>query len=87
MWVAALAAHATYAQESIHYASVSGRVTDQSGSVVAGAQVTANKTETNLTSTQLTDREGRFRFPYLTVEAAGIRSGHALTDSITRCGV
>jgi hypothetical protein len=53
------------AQETIHFASVSGRITDPSGAVVQGAQVTARQTETNLTSTASTDQEGRFRFPYL----------------------
>jgi hypothetical protein len=48
-------------------ASISGRVTDQTGAVVDGAQVSARQAETNLTSTLLTDRDGRFRFPYLKV--------------------
>ncbi len=55
------------AQESIHYASLSGRVTDPSGAVVEGAQVTARQTETNSTSSTATDHEGRFRFPYLKI--------------------
>ena len=41
-------AHAVFAQQSIDYASVSGRVADQSGAVVGGAQVTARQTQTNL---------------------------------------
>ena len=41
---------AASAQESINYASVSGRVTDPSGAVVEGAQVTARQTDTNLTN-------------------------------------
>ena len=49
------------AQETIHFASVSGRVTDPSGAVVEGAQVNARQTDTNLTSATKTDREGRFR--------------------------
>jgi len=70
--------HAAVAQETINYASVSGRVTDPSGAVVAATQVTARQTETNLTASAETDGEGRFRFPYLrvgtyevTVRAAG----------------
>ena len=63
---AALSA-APVAQETINYASVSGRVTDPSGAVVAGAQVTARHTETNVTATAATDGAGRFRFPYLKV--------------------
>jgi hypothetical protein len=55
------------AQESMNNASVSGRVTDQTGGVVDGALVTARQTDTNLTSTLLTDRDGRFRFPYLKI--------------------
>jgi hypothetical protein len=55
------------AQETIHYASVSGRVTDPTSAVVEGAQVTARQIETNLTGAAITDREGRFRFPYLRV--------------------
>ena len=54
-----------HAQETINNASVSGRVTDPSGAVVAGATVTAHQNETNLSSVAMTDREGRFRFPYL----------------------
>jgi hypothetical protein len=55
------------AQESVNYASVSGRVTDPSGAVVSGAHVTARQIETNQTSDSTTDPEGRFRFPYLRV--------------------
>src|SRR5215471_3706481 len=52
-------------QQTINYASLSGRVTDPSDAIIAGAQVTARQTDTNLTSTTSTDPEGRFRFPYL----------------------
>src|SRR5579859_5194633 len=53
------------AQETIDRASVSGRVIDASGGVIEGARVTARQTDTNLTSAATTDREGRFRFPFL----------------------
>jgi hypothetical protein len=53
------------AQQSVDSASVSGRVTDPSGAVVPGAQVTVRQTETNRTATALADDQGRFRFPYL----------------------
>jgi hypothetical protein len=56
-----------WAQETIHYASVSGRVTDPQGSAVAGADVTARHTQTNVTSTAVTDADGRFRLPFLKV--------------------
>ncbi len=75
------------AQESIHYASVGGRVTDPSGRVVEGAQVRARQVDTNVTSTMTTDNEGRFRFAYLsvgtweiTVEQPGVRGGDAQAD-------
>src|SRR5258706_14366732 len=64
---AAASARSATAQETINHASVSGRVTDTSGGVVAGAQVTARQTDTNLTGEATTDGDGRFRFPYLKV--------------------
>jgi hypothetical protein len=55
------------AQQTVDVASISGRVTDASGAVVPGATVTATQVETNVASTAVTDRDGRFRFPYLRV--------------------
>ena len=55
------------AQETIHHASISGRVADPTGSVIAGAAVTARQLDTNLASSGVTDREGRYRFSYLRV--------------------
>jgi hypothetical protein len=46
------------AQQSVDYASVSGRVTDPSGAVLRDARVTARHTETNVTSYAVTDEEG-----------------------------
>ncbi len=73
-----------WAQQSIDYASVSGRVTDPSGAVVPGAAVAARHQQTNLVATTITDRDGRFRFPYLrvgpyevAVRAGWIRRRHA----------
>jgi hypothetical protein len=62
-----LAAGIAPAQETVNYASIGGRVTDPTGAVVQGAVVTARQTETNLAGVAKTDREGRFRFPYLRV--------------------
>jgi Carboxypeptidase regulatory-like domain/TonB dependent receptor len=64
---AAAASQRAIAQETINSASVSGRVTDPQGAVVPGARVTARRTETNVTAETTTDRDGRFRFPYLKV--------------------
>jgi hypothetical protein len=54
-------------QQSVDYASVSGRVTDPQGAVVPGALVSARQTETNLTTEAVTDGAGRFRFTHLKV--------------------
>jgi Carboxypeptidase regulatory-like domain/TonB dependent receptor-like, beta-barrel len=54
-------------QQSVDLASISGRVTDQSGAVLTDAQVTARQEQTNVTTATTTDREGRFRLPYLSV--------------------
>ena len=56
-----------FAQETVNSASVSGRVTDPQGAVVPGALVVARETDTNVQAEAVTDREGRFRFPYLKV--------------------
>ncbi|MEO8069979.1 MAG: carboxypeptidase-like regulatory domain-containing protein, partial [Acidobacteriota bacterium] len=53
------------AQETINYASVSGRVTDGLGGVIPGVQVLAHQTETNARHIAVTDQDGRFRFPFL----------------------
>ena len=55
------------AQETINYASVSGRVTDPQGAVVPGAEVSARQVNTNVGAETVTDSEGRFRFPYLKI--------------------
>jgi len=55
------------ARQSVDYASVSGRVTDQSGGVIPTAAVVARHTGTNVTDETVTDGAGRFRFPYLRV--------------------
>ena len=54
-------------QQSINYEESSGRVIDPSGQVVENARVVARQLETKLTQSTSTDREGRFRFPYLRV--------------------
>ena len=55
------------AQESIQYGSISGRVEDASGAVIPDAKVSSRQTDTNIAGTVLTDKDGRFRFPYLKV--------------------
>ena len=61
----ALAVTSAFAQESINSATVSGRITDTSGAPVENARVEARQTATNLAGITVTDRDGRFRLPYL----------------------
>ena len=65
--VALASAHSLFAQQSVDYASVSGRVTDPQGGVVPDAQISARQTATNVIASTVTDAAGRFRFPYLKV--------------------
>jgi len=55
------------AQETINYASISGRVTDPQGAAVVGAVVSARQTDTDVAASATTDEAGRYRFPYLRV--------------------
>jgi hypothetical protein len=72
------------AQETINYASLSGRVTDPQGAVVPGAQVSARQTETNVIAETVTNLEGRFRFPYLKVGPYDLRVRQQGFDDTTR---
>jgi len=65
--IAIILARILAAQETVNSASVSGRVTDPSSAVVENAHVKARQVETNITSSTLTDHDGRFRFPYLRI--------------------
>ena len=63
----AISTYFLLAQETVHHASVSGRIVDPSGGVVSGAKVTARNVDTNLTNRGESDRDGRFRLPYLKI--------------------
>jgi len=71
-----LASSIASAQETINYGSISGRVTDPTGAVIVGSAVTAHQNETNRTTAVVTDKEGRFRFPYLSVGQYEIKVEH-----------
>lgn len=58
---------AAFSQQTVNNASLSGKVTDASGAVVQGAQVSARQIETGIVSSTSTGRDGHFRFPYLKV--------------------
>jgi len=55
------------AQQTVNYATIGGQVTDPSGAVVDAADVTVRQTDTNISATEKTDKDGRYRFPYLKV--------------------
>jgi Carboxypeptidase regulatory-like domain/TonB dependent receptor len=55
------------AQQTINNASLGGRVTDASGAIVQGAGVSVRQVKTNITSSQQTNGNGRFLFPYLQI--------------------
>jgi hypothetical protein len=55
------------AQETLTNASITGRVLDPSGALVAHASIEARATATNQSYTAQTDSQGRFRLPYLPV--------------------
>ena len=57
--------HAAFAQRTS--GGISGTVTDSTGGVLPGVNVTAVCTETNLTRTAVTDAQGGFTFPELPV--------------------
>ena len=57
------------AQQTVNYATIGGLVTDPSGAVVENADVGVRQVDTNIVSTQKTDHDGRYLFPYLRVGA------------------
>ena len=65
-----------YSQETINNASLSGRVIDPSGAVVQDAHVSVMNIDTGITQTVNTDRNGRFRLPYLRVGKCEITVRH-----------
>src|SRR5450759_3863246 len=60
-----------YAQVS---ASVSGRVTDQTGAVVSGASVTARSLDTGVARTTTTDQAGRYELIALPIGHFEVRA-------------
>src|SRR5688572_31622991 len=47
--------------------TISGTVTDEKNAIISGATVTARHTETNISRTDQTDSDGRYRFENLPV--------------------
>lgn len=57
--------HSASAQESVRFATVSGRVLDATGAVLPGAVVSAREAATTVVTNSTTDEAGRFRFRLL----------------------
>ncbi|HUQ88652.1 MAG TPA: TonB-dependent receptor [Vicinamibacterales bacterium] len=55
------------AQQTVDVGSISGRVVDDSGAAVPGATVQVIHAATNLAAAEVTNSQGRFRFPYLKI--------------------
>ena len=72
------------AQQTVDVASISGRVVDDTGAVVPGAQVATTRRDTNIVTTAVTDTEGRFRFPYLKIGAYDIVASLSGFRDVTR---
>lgn len=79
-----LTPHAAVAQG---YGSISGTVTDTSGAVVPGAEVTATQTSTGLVLKTVTGSEGTYVFPSLAPSVYDVTIDHAGFAAYTEKGV
>src|ERR1700742_5096837 len=78
---------AVLAQQSVTSSSLTGRVLDPMNAAVPHVVVTATELATGLETTATTDREGRFRMPYLPAGAYSLTvqpAGFALTTQNVR---
>src|SRR5262245_6385228 len=55
------------AQQAVTSATLSGRIEDANGAMVAGGSITVTNIDQNQSLTVRSDAQGRFRFPYLPV--------------------
>ncbi len=53
------------AQQAVTFATLSGRIEDANGAAVGGARVVASNTEKNISTSTMSDTEGRFYFLHL----------------------
>jgi len=83
--IAAAGFHALMAQSST--ATVSGTVTDASGSVVAGASVEVKSVETGITQTTTSNQQGRYRVTQLSVGDYEVQTSHPGFQTMVRKGI
>ena len=62
-----LCAGLSFGQQNVTSATLTGNIQDARAAVVSGANITATHLETNQQTTTTSDREGKFRFPYLRI--------------------
>lgn len=67
MAVVLLAGAPALRSQAVSIASVSGRITDPSGAVLAGAQITMTAVETNIAHVAVADSTGNYNFPSLPI--------------------
>ena len=79
----ALARPAT-AQQTVDVGSISGRVVDSSGAAIPGASVSATHRATNIVVSEVTEQDGRFRFPYLRIGVYDVTVSIAGFDDVVR---
>jgi hypothetical protein len=53
--------------QAVNFAQIQGRITDPSGAVIAGAQITATQTATGLVRSTISNAEGKYALPSLPV--------------------
>lgn len=84
MFALSFVAATVSAQETVNTASVSGRVADSTGAVIAGAKVTVRQLDTNVAASAETASDGRFRFSYLKIGAYDVTVEYAGFATATR---
>jgi len=67
--IVTLGARGAAAQQAVTSATLGGRVEDANGAALPGVTVTAAALETGRRQTAVSDGEGRYRFPYVSVGA------------------
>src|SRR6266542_4340728 len=78
-------ATAAHAQES--RGTIVGRITDQSGAVIAGAEVRATNLATNVTAASKSNEQGNFVLPYLLSGDYTVHSSQAGFKKFVREGL
>jgi hypothetical protein len=82
-----LTAARVYAQEVAHTGTLTGIITDPTGSIISGTQVTALNRETQVTAQVVTNDAGRYFIPYLNPGGYEIRVAAVGFKTYVRTGI